>query len=448
MNTEDADRRPAGRWLGPTLSLAVVLATATGFILHYRGQASRDEDLERSRRALRHGDLITAELLLEALHSNDPADAQATALLAETYAARGELAKAAELLQTYPPDAPQAEAVAVRQATWWMQLNRPGAAEIALRSGLDRFPNSVPLRQHLLDVLVLQSRNAEASALLEALWTSASKRPPLDRIWVLAKQFDLQFGVRETRDTWPTLQAFALAEPDNIDTFVAMAKVRLAYGENIPETLARLEPIAAGPVFHREATATLLEHAIDRGDVPDETVEALLNQWPSERAGARLFRLTGRWRLKHDDLKQAATQLTAALELDPSDWRTMHQLGTLLLRQSKALSREDSRSLGERWLEQAAQVKEASSSAKRQSRELRTWLDAPNPQLTADRCDLLQSLAKTCAVTHYWTQAERWCDVCATVCGGKPVDEILSEIENQRRSVLDLLAAVRELPLD
>lgn len=410
--TETPQLARRANWIGPALAAAVLLAVIAGIAVFYHYRTATNKAIEKARLAMSQGDFLTADVILTDLLAKEPQNEQIIILLAQSHLQRGELEMAQDLLQRYPPDGRQAHGALALRASVLLQLQRPGAAEEVLRSGLETFPDSIKLRQQLLDIFVLQDRLFEAHQILDELDQQSHSRPALDQLWVLAKRFDLYFWQPSTEEVWPTLQAFAYHEPDNKHTFLAMAKIRLAFGEDIQATVSKLKEWAKHEPFHRETAVVLLQHLIDREPGNDPLIPNLLDEWAKHKSDtdAKYYQLTGRWQLKQQKLQQADANFRQALALDPGDWQTIHQLGTLWVRMARLNDPVDAglAEKGAELLKIAAQVKDAHQEGDPEVLYLREWFTQPSAQPDPNFFARAAEITRRCFRAHRWQLAQRW----------------------------------------
>jgi tetratricopeptide (TPR) repeat protein len=307
--------------------------------------------------------------------------------------------------------------VQVQMAGIHLTLNRPGAAESVLRDCLVRFPQSVAARQYLLDVLGLQLREREMMAVLDELWQLAATRPVMDKVWILSKSLHVRFMRPNEEEVWPTLQAFARQEPDNLHTQVATAKLRLLMNADVLEAARTLEHCLERSPDNLEAIAALATHYVQHEAVAAERIEELLDRWRSVSQDAEYWQALGDWQVRTGDLDDALDSYRRARTHNPSQWHTPHKIGLLLIRLAKQSAETDPALIaeGQRLLDEAAALKEMRASASKHFEFLQKWLrdSAETSRIVSAPLPLpeLAEIATFCESVQSYTDALRWCDL-------------------------------------
>jgi tetratricopeptide (TPR) repeat protein len=362
---------------------------------------------------------------LHAALAQEPDNAGARFLLATTYSQQNNLDAALAEFRRIPADHRHAELVHIQIAGIHLSQNRPGEAEHALRECLERFPRSVAARQPLLDILGLQLRQREMLAVLDDLWRLAESRGELDKVWVLAKSMHVRLMRPDEEELWPTLQAFAKSEPDNLDTQIAISKLKLMINAEVEDAAQTLERCLERIPDHVEAIAGLTAHYVEQADIAAERVEELLGRWSSKSPDAEYWQVLGDWQQRAGEVEKALASYRQAQASDPSQWRTVHKIGLLLVRLGKQ-SGEASSSLeeeGERMLEEAATLKERRAMGAEHFEYLQKWLGDPasaaSPRSSGIPVGDFVKIAEFCADVRCDIDALRWCDLIQQVAPGE-----------------------------
>lgn len=252
--------------------------------------------------------------------------------LAESAEGTGDAALQAEVLDKVPDDDPRCvPALEARVDLLFQKLNQPLDAVATCRRILQMDPASYEIRKRLIYFYALTLQRRELIPLIRESIQVWSEPPESYAYLFTASQLRFSNG-------YPTNRRWLERHPDHEKFYVACV-VYLQQENSAAEVLA-LEPgdAVAEPTLKEcvrrfprniEVLILRLEESVESGDI--ETVEDLLDQAP-EDAGqdSRFCRYRAWLHTVHGEHEMAHAELKKSLELDPYDWRSRHQLATVL----------------------------------------------------------------------------------------------------------------------
>jgi tetratricopeptide (TPR) repeat protein len=416
-------------------SILGICAVAFVGVQLYRAHNTRrhSQTVELAIEAMQAGRVDEAIAFLRAALSYQPDDAQTRYLMAQANRLQGNLEGALAELRRVRLDNENSEVIMFQTGGLLLALNRPGESEAVLRDCIKQFPQSVAARQYLLDVLGIQLRHREMLEILDELWNLSQNRSSLDRLWVLAKSFNVHFIKTNEEDVWPALQSSLQQEPNNVHTQVASGKLRMILNADVDEAARSLESSLERSPSNLEALSALTAHYVERGGAEAERINELLERWAAISQDAEYWGTLADWQTQQWMLRDALNSYRQATSRDPSRWRTLHKTGMLLIRLAKETDETDEplATEGKQLLEEAASLKELLGTSNKYFDFLQTYLkqsaSGESPKSKRLPAGQLADVAAFCEAVHCNIDAMRWCDLVQEIAPGEPATSAIRE---------------------
>lgn len=206
-----------------------------------------------------------------------------------------------------------------------MMLNRAADTEAALRETLEHWPNSLEARRGLIALYRWQDREFDAQPLV---WEAFELTPVEDRAFLLAEWFRFRFAQHPPADTLRRLRAFLAAQPDDMQSAIALAlwNVRQHQLEPARVLLERVFTEFPQNIDARAAWATCL---LELGEW--DRAHEVLDEWPADQRDLRYWKLHGIELQDYArDYPGAIDSLGRWIEAFPDDWQIHFRLSTCL----------------------------------------------------------------------------------------------------------------------
>ncbi|MGB0598577.1 MAG: FG-GAP-like repeat-containing protein [Rubripirellula sp.] len=282
---------------------------------------NRDAELESIGQLLASGDVTSAEAKLKSLLVRDPTDAEVIFRLAMLVANRNDLAQAIELLDAIPSDHPDAGLPALGQsADWCFFLERYQEAEERYLKILEVAPLASQAHRNLAYLYNRQGRRHEAATHLYQLCRQGDVQQ--DELHALIQLSDAMYtpqgqapGDPAERPYWPigpAAEARRLFMEDKYQETVEVLRTAVTTGKQPPSVLA---------LFGRAAAEAQDEPSIDWWLTHvDQQTQEHADYWAA----------LGLVLLSENRLPEAGRALIEALVRDPTDFRSISRLRSIL----------------------------------------------------------------------------------------------------------------------
>jgi len=252
-----------------------------------------------------------------------PGSPEAHFLLGGVFGQIGDWKQALEHFERVSTTAPDSKEALWRVGDVSMMLNRAADAERALKKTLEHDLESLEARRGLITLYRWQDRELDAEPLV---WQAYDLTPIEQRPLLLAEWFRFRFAQRPTGDTHRRLSAFQEAQPDDVQSAIALGlwSVRQRL---LPEARLRLEKVFAQFPDHVDARAALATCLLELSEW--NRLEQILDGWPTSDRDLRYWRIRGVW------LQDFAADHAAAIACFerwvkhyPDDWQMRFRIGT------------------------------------------------------------------------------------------------------------------------
>jgi thioredoxin-like negative regulator of GroEL len=254
-----------------------------------------------------------------------PGSSQGHFLLGGVYGQLNNWELALQQFRLVSPTAPEARDAMWRIGDVAMMLNRVGETEAALRRCLELDPKSLEARRGLIAVYRWQDRELDAEPLV---WQAYERTSVEERPFLLAEWFRFRFAQRTTADTFGRLSGFLAAQPDDLQSAIAMGLWSMRQRQ-LGQARVLLEQVFTQFPDSPDARAAWASCLLESGE--GETARQVLDAWPPAQQDVRYFRLKGIW------LQDFAADYAAALDClrrwvahYPDDWQMRFRIGTCL----------------------------------------------------------------------------------------------------------------------
>lgn len=295
----------------------------------------RDQEIEASEHLLQRGDRRAAEAKLNALLVRDPNDAEVIFRLATVVSFSGDPSGAIELLDSIPPNHPDAGLPALGQsADWCFELQRYREAERRYRRFLELSPEASAAHRQLAYLYNRQGRRHEAVAHIYKLCRQGDVRQ--DELHALIHLSDAMYTAKESpgdqgdRPYWPIGpegEARRLFMENKYQQAITVLRPSLASGDQPASVLA---------LFGRSAAEAQDDEAMNWWMTQvDQETQTFADYWAA----------LGLMLLSQNRLEESGRALMEAIVRDPTDFRSINRLRPVLesLGQQRAADRFDDR---------------------------------------------------------------------------------------------------------
>jgi tetratricopeptide (TPR) repeat protein len=254
-----------------------------------------------------------------------PGSSRAHYLLGFVYGEMRAWEQALQQFQQVPIEAAEGKEALWRIGDVSLMLNRASDTEAALRRSLQLEPKSLEARRGLIALYRWQDRELDAEPLV---WEAYELTPPNERPLLMAEWFRLHFAERPTADTYRRLSSFLAAQPDDLQSAVALGRwyVRQRQLGQARALLERVFLQFPGSLDARVAWSSCL---LELGEW--DRLNAVLADWPAQQQDLRYWRVRGQALQDFSgDYAAAADAMQRWLVRFPDDWQVRHRVSTCL----------------------------------------------------------------------------------------------------------------------
>lgn len=264
-----------------------------------------------------------AEKTLAAFLRWHPSSAEGHFLLGGAYGQLRKWEPALQQFQQVPLDAPEAKDAQWRIGDVAMMLNRAADTEMALRRTIELNPESLEARRGLISLYRWQDRELDAEPLV---WEAYELTPVGERPFLMAEYFRFRFAQRTTADTFRRLSAFLAAQPDDMQTAIALGLWSVRQRQ-LGQARVLLEKVFVQFPESLDARAAWASCLLELGE--RDTFERVLTEWPLAQQDLRYWRLRGVWLQDFfADYPAAVDCLRRWLVHYPDDWQVRFRIST------------------------------------------------------------------------------------------------------------------------
>lgn len=288
--------------------------------------------IARAENHTERGEFASAEKLLKSALLTNPEDVEVIFRLASTVAAAGNLTAAIEYLDAIPIEHPDAGLPAIGQsADWHFQLEYFDEAEKKYRQILELIPNAAEAHRKLAYLYNRQGRRHEAATHIRELCKLGNVLQ--DELHSLIHLSDAMFDERPSSDenrSPSNTNSSPLSNERPYWPIGELAEARKEFAEHAYQSAAnRLKKQVDGESTNQATLALLGRASAEAQD--DEGVQIWLNNLtPESKNHPEHWAALGLILLQENKIEQAARALMEALQRDPTDFRSMSRLRSVL----------------------------------------------------------------------------------------------------------------------
>jgi tetratricopeptide (TPR) repeat protein len=307
-----------------------VLITLIAVAWHVMRRRDTAELLDHANHAIEQRDFAAARAMLTIVLERQPSDPAALLARGRLAGAETQWSEALAYLRRIPDTAPQSAAARYFEGLVLFEMHLPREAERAWLHTLARAPDSHEALEQLANLYAFQMRVPELRSTLEQLLTL---QPLTLKHLVLLATAGESWGFPP--DRIEALRAVLAADPDDIESRIALARLYVRI-EQCAVAIALLEPIQPQIRHDARVCAALAEARMNQGDWPGARVE--LDRAPADGLpNPWLLFSQGRWLEEAGQLEEASTSFNAVLQIDPMNIDATYHMASVLERLAKKL---------------------------------------------------------------------------------------------------------------